>query len=92
VSAAARPTATPASIRPDASRASATPPVVYVRNQTANLREGAGVSYRVLGTAPRGSQLPVVGEAGPEQNKWFKVELADGREVWVASSAIGSNP
>lgn len=47
VSAAARPTATPASIRPDASCASATPPVVYERNQTANLRDGAGVSYRV---------------------------------------------
>ena len=88
VSAAARPVATPASIRPDASRASTTPPVVYVRSQTANLREGAGVSYRVLSTAPRGSQLPVVGEAGPEQNKW----LADGREAWVASSAVGPNP
>ena len=92
VSAAARPAATPASIRPDASRASATPTVVYVRNQTANLREGAGVNYRVLGTAPRGSQLPVVGEAGPEQNKWYKVKLADGREAWVASSAVGPNP
>jgi SH3-like domain-containing protein len=92
VSAAARPAASPASIRPDASRASATPSVVYVRNQTANLREGAGVGYRVLGTAPRGSQLPVVGEAGPEQNKWYKVKLADGREAWVASSAVGPNP
>ena len=92
VSAAARPAATPASIRPDASRASATPSIVYVRNQTANLREGAGVSYRVLGTAPKGAQLPVVGEAGPEQNKWYKVKLADGREAWVASSAVGPNP
>jgi len=92
VSAAARPAATPASIRPEASRAGATPPVVCVRNQTANLREGAGVSYRVLGTAPKGAQLPVVGEAGPEQNKWYKVKLADGREAWVASSAVGPNP
>jgi hypothetical protein len=92
VSAAARPAATPAGIRPDPSRGGATPPVVYVRNQAANLREGAGVGYRVLGTAPRGAQLPVVGEAGPEQNRWYKVKLAAGREAWVASSAVGPNP
>ena len=92
VSAAARPTATPASIRPEASHGAATPPVVYVKGPTANLREGAGVTYRIVGTAPRGTQLPVVGEAGPEQNKWYKVKLADGREAWVASSAVGPNP
>jgi SH3-like domain-containing protein len=93
VSSAAKPTATPASIRPpDTPRLGATPPVVYVRNQAANLREGAGVSYKILSTAPRGTQLAVVGEAGPDQNKWYKVKLADGREAWVASSAVGPNP
>ncbi len=93
VSAAARPTATPASLRPEASRgAVATPPVVYVRQPSANLREGAGVNYRVLSTASRGSQLAVVGETGTEQNKWYKVRLGDGREAWVASSAVGVNP
>src|SRR5262245_41352243 len=93
VSTAARPTATPASIRPDTSRGvGGTPAVVYVRNQIANLREGAGVNYRILSTAPRGTQFAVVGEAGPEQNRWYKVKLADGREAWVASSAVGVNP
>jgi len=92
VSAAAQPTATPASLRPEGSRTAATPPIVYVKGQTANLREGAGVTYRVVGTAPHGTQLPVVGEAGPEQNKWYKVKLADGREAWVASSAVGPSP
>jgi len=92
VSAASRPAATPASIRPEATRGAATPPVVYVKGPAANLREGAGVTFRIVGTAPRGAQLPVVGEAGPEQNKWYKVKLVDGREAWVASSAVGPNP
>jgi hypothetical protein len=93
VSAAAKPTATPASLRPpDTSRLGGAPPVVFVRSQAANLREGAGVSYKILSTAPRGTQLAVVGETGPDQNKWYKVKLADGREGWVASSAVGPNP
>lgn len=96
VSAAAAPsalTATPASIAPsDPSRPGSAPLTLYVRNQAANLREGAGVTYRVIGTAPRGTQLAVVGESGPAQNKWYRVKMADGREAWVASSAVGPTP
>jgi len=41
--------ATPMSVRPDAARASAMPPVVYVRNQTANLRGEARRRTRGVG-------------------------------------------
>jgi hypothetical protein len=93
VSSASRPAATPASIRPaEPPRPPAASPIVYVRNAVANLREGAGVSYRVLDTARKGAQLTVLGETGSEQNKWYKVKLADGREAWVASSAVGPTP
>jgi hypothetical protein len=91
--ASARPPATPAGLRPpELPRPAATPPMVYVKIQTANLREGAGVSFRILTTAPRGTQLAVVGEAGSEQSKWYRVKLVDGREAWVASSAVTSTP
>jgi len=81
-----------ASLTPETARPLGTPQVVYVKNQSANLREGAGVSSRVLTTAPQGTRLVVIGEAGPEQNKWYKVRLADGREAWVASSVVALNP
>jgi hypothetical protein len=93
VSSATRPTATPASIRPpETPRPPAASPLVYVKNAVANLREGAGVRYRILSTARKGEQLTVLGEAGPDQNKWYKVMLADGREAWVASSAVSPTP
>jgi uncharacterized protein YgiM (DUF1202 family) len=66
--------------------------MVFVKNQVANLRAGAGVSFRIVTTASRGTQLAVIGEAGPEQDKWYKVKLADGREAWVASSVVTPSP
>ena len=69
-----------------------TPQTVYVKSQVANLRDGAGASFRVISTAPQGARLSVIGEAGPEQGKWYKVKLADGREAWVASSVVTISP
>jgi hypothetical protein len=81
-----------ANLTPEAARPSGTPQAVYVKNQVANLRDGAGTSFRVISTAPHGARLTVIGEASPEQSKWYKVKLADGREAWVASSAVTINP
>lgn len=81
-----------ASLTPEAGRPPGMPQVVYVKNQIANLREGAGVSFHVITTAPRGAALTVIGESGPAQNRWYKVKLAGGREAWVAASVVSLNP
>jgi hypothetical protein len=81
-----------ASLAPEAARPPGTPQMIYIKNEVANLRDGAGASFRVIGTVPRGTRLTVISEAGPEQSKWYKVKLADGREAWVASSVVTTNP
>src|SRR5712692_2339880 len=62
--------------------------MVTVVNDSANLREGPGEVFRVVSTVPRGTELAAIDAAGPEQDRWYKVKLADGREAWVAASVV----
>jgi hypothetical protein len=70
----------------------ATPEVVYVKAGQANVREAAGTSHRIVATVGRGTRLTVVGQSGPDSDRWYKVRLDDGREAWVAASVVSFAP
>jgi hypothetical protein len=65
---------------------------LYVKVGTANLRAGAGTNFRVVATVPRGTQLAVVSVGGRDNDRWYRVRLTDGREAWVAGSAVSTDP
>lgn len=68
------------------------PSAVYVKLSTANVREGAGTTFKVIATASKGARLAVIGDGGSERDRWYLVRLADGREGWVALSAVSADP
>ncbi len=70
----------------------ATPEMVYVKVGQANVREGAGISHRIVATVGRGTRLSVIGETGPESDRWYKIRLADGRDAWIAASVVSLAP
>ena len=59
----------------------AAPPPVYVRvtGSSLNVREGAGTSFKVVGTTKKGERLLVLGEDG----KWLRVQRTPEQEGWV---------
>jgi Bacterial SH3 domain/YMGG-like Gly-zipper len=68
------------------------PQTIYVKLNTANLREGAGTTFRIIGSVSRGARLVVLGEGGGANDRWFRVKLDDGREAWIASSVVSVDP
>ncbi len=76
---------TPAPIAPPPGRH---PESMYVKVAQANLREGPGVGFKIMTTVPQGTRLQVIEEGGRDGDRWYKVKLSDGREAWVANSAV----
>jgi Bacterial SH3 domain len=68
------------------------PDALYVKNPAANIRGGAGLSFPVVTTAPRGARLEVLEEGGTATDRWYRVRLSDGREGWIAASVVGRTP
>lgn len=73
------------------------PPLTYANNGTAsikadliNVREGPGLSYRVVSKVKKGDTLPLVKEEGD----WLLVEVSSGKSGWVANWLVSktSNP
>ena len=50
----------------------------------ANVRQGPGLTYRVLTTLPSGATFPVLST----QNGWHQIQLDDGREAWIVDSIV----
>jgi len=50
----------------------------------ANVRAGPGLSYQVFTAVPQGAIFPVLAS----QSGWHQSRLEDGREGWVATSAV----
>ena len=57
---------------------------LYIKPAQANFREGPGVTARILAVLKKGTRLEVL----EEENHWYRVKLADGREGWVAESVV----
>jgi len=63
-------------------------PITHVIWSSVNLREGPGVSYKVMGNIKKGTPLTVLEDKG----NWLRVSLDDGREAWVFKSATSMAP
>jgi hypothetical protein len=55
---------------------------------SANLREGPGLNYRVIGNAKKGTSLSILEDRG----NWLRVRLQDGSETWVNKAATSDAP
>lgn len=55
----------------------------------ANVRAGDGVAFEVVGKLPLGSQATVLGQSN--RSSWYSIQLADGTQGYVASSAVRLN-
>jgi dipeptidyl aminopeptidase/acylaminoacyl peptidase len=65
--------------------AGARPPSVVVTTARANLRDGAGEQFNVVGGALFGECLTVLGQQGA----WLNVQTEGGVSAWVAASVVG---
>lgn len=55
----------------------------------ANVRAGDGVAFEVVGKLPLGSQAIVLGQSN--RSTWYSIQLSDGTQGYVASSAVRLN-
>jgi hypothetical protein len=61
-------------------------PLVRVVAASANVRQGPGTAFAVVGTARAGDELTAVGQAA--DGSWYLVVLANGAEGWIGSSLV----
>ncbi|WP_066050007.1 SH3 domain-containing protein [Robertmurraya korlensis] len=70
----------PFPIRPDSVQAEG--PTIEITTDTLNIREGSGLSYKVISVAKKGDRFSVVEEKGD----WIQVSLnSSGKKGWVAA-------
>jgi hypothetical protein len=68
-------------------KTSSPPPKTTSKTQvvwtTANLREGPGMKYKVVGKVTKGTSLTILEEKG----EWYHVRMEDGKEAWISQKA-----
>lgn len=63
--------------------------VAEVKRTGANLREGPGTQYRIVGRSLKGATLLVIGQYQNESGqRWYKVYLRALGEVWVSGTVV----
>jgi uncharacterized protein YgiM (DUF1202 family) len=78
------------SVKADPSQTSA---YAIVKRASANLREGPGFQYRILGRSLKGATLTVVGKYDNEfGQRWYKVYLSAFGDVWVSGTVVTISP
>ena len=77
------PTPTPT---PEASASETSGATVTILPEMLNVRYGPNTGYTVIATLPTGTVLTVIGKTQAED--WWKVQLPDGQEGWVASDYV----
>lgn len=72
----------------------ATAPVfAVVQRSSANLRQGPGTEYSVLGTVRKGALLPVSGQiVNAIGERWYRVYLRALGNVWISSMVVNLSP
>src|SRR5689334_8763351 len=64
-----------------------------VKRNSANLREGPGTQYRVLGQSLKGATLPVTGKSADEFGRvWYRVYLRAFGDAWVSDIVVTITP
>jgi serine/threonine-protein kinase len=78
-----KPTALPASAPSPTERAN---PQIRVTSDSANLRNGPGTSYLVVGQAKQGDALPI--SARSVDGGWWQVCCVNGQSAWVSTQVV----
>lgn len=59
-------------------------PTVITRADTCNIRQGPGISFRILFTAGKGIPFKVL----KRQGNWINIQHADGDKGWIHKSLV----
>lgn len=62
----------------------------YAANSNANLREGPGTGYAIVGNVAAGDRFAV--SARTQDGTWFNVQTNDGKNAWIAAFLIENAP
>jgi len=77
------------SVRPVKAQSLSYSAFAVVKRNSANLREGPGTQYRIVGMSRKGATLPIIGKYDDEfGRRWYKVYLRALGEVWVSGTVI----
>jgi len=83
------PSATQVAIAPTPAPGSQAPlRTLEVTLASANVRDGAGVGFKVVTRVTQGAKVAFIEEGGTAKDRWYKVKLASGQEGWIAASAV----
>ena len=63
-------------------------PVAVVEVVSANLRSGPGTDYSLAGAVLRDERLPIIGEQGSGEERWYRVRKANGDVAWIWSRLV----
>lgn len=67
--------------------------VAVVKRSNANLREGPGTQYRIVGKSLSGATLSVIGRYDNKfGQRWYKVYLRALGDVWVSGTVVTISP
>jgi hypothetical protein len=69
------------------SLSSASKRTVQVKWSNANLREGPGMNFKVVGSVTKGASLLIL----EEKAEWLHIRIPDGKDAWVYKSATSDD-
>lgn len=58
-------------------------------NTAANVRNGPGLAYGIVGGAQQGEKVSLIGRN--QDSTWYQVKLADGKEGWIFGQLLSIN-
>lgn len=77
------------SVSPVKAQSSSYSAFAVVKRSSANLREGPGTQYRIVGMSRKGATLPIIGKYDDEfGRRWYKVYLRALGDVWVSGTVV----
>ncbi|MGD8804801.1 MAG: SH3 domain-containing protein [Chloroflexota bacterium] len=59
-------------------------------NTAANVRNGPGLAYGIIGGAQQGEKVSLIGRN--QDSTWYQVRLSDGAEGWIFGRLLSVNP
>jgi SH3-like domain-containing protein len=63
-------------------------PVAVVEVVSANLRSGPSTDYSLAVAVLRDARLPIIGEQGSGEERWYRVQKANGDVAWIWSALV----
>lgn len=61
---------------------------ITINSASANLRQGPGTAYRLIGSAQKGDKFPIIAQNGNKNNLWYLVEYKNGIPAWISAGLV----